>query len=51
MIVEEDEDESPQENMDKTDEEAQNTCPAFDDDLDSGVSDFTIKEEDHIYIY
>jgi hypothetical protein len=32
MMVEEDEDESPHVNTDETDEEAQDTCPAFDDD-------------------
>jgi hypothetical protein len=49
-MVEEDEDESPQVNMDETDEEAQDTCPAFDDDLDSEVDDFTIKEDDRIFM-
>jgi hypothetical protein len=29
-MVEEDEDESPHENTDETDEEAQDMCPAFD---------------------
>jgi hypothetical protein len=38
-IVEEvDEDESPHMNTDETDEGAQDTCPAFDDDLDSEVN-------------
>jgi hypothetical protein len=41
-MVEEDEDKSPHVNMDETDEEVQDTCPAFDDDLDSEVDDFTI---------
>jgi hypothetical protein len=50
MIVEEDEDESPHVNTDKTDEEAQDTCPAFDDVLDSEVDDFTIEEDDHIFM-
>jgi hypothetical protein len=50
MMVEEDEDESPHVNMDETDEEAQDTCPAFEDDLDSEVDDFTIEEEDHVFI-
>jgi hypothetical protein len=45
-MAEEDEDESPHENMEETDEEAQDTCPAFDDDLDSEVDDFTIEEDD-----
>jgi hypothetical protein len=66
MMVEEDEDESPQVNMDETDEEAQDTGPAFDDNLDSEVNDnldsevndnldsevndFTIEEDDHIFM-
>jgi hypothetical protein len=50
MIVEEDEDESPHVNMDKTDEEAQDTCLAFDEDLDSEVDDFTIEEDDCVFI-
>jgi hypothetical protein len=49
-MAEEDEDESPHVNMDETDEEAQDSCPAFDNDLDSGVNDFTIEEDDHIFI-
>jgi hypothetical protein len=49
-MVEEDEDESPQVNMDETDEEVQDTCPAFDDDLDSEVDDFTIEEGDHVFM-
>jgi hypothetical protein len=40
-MVEEDEDESPHVNMDKTDEEAQDTCLALDNNLDSEVDDFT----------
>jgi hypothetical protein len=36
--------------MDETDEEAQDTCPAFDDDLDSEVNDFTIEEDDRVFI-
>jgi hypothetical protein len=49
-MVEEDEDESPHVNMDETDEEVQNTGPAFDDDLDSEVDDFTIEEDDHVFM-
>jgi hypothetical protein len=49
-MAEEDKDESPHVNTDKTDEEAQNTDPAFDDDLDSEVDDFTIEEDDHIFM-
>jgi hypothetical protein len=47
-MVEEDKDESPQVNMDETDEEAQDTCLALDDNLDSEVDDFTIEEGDCI---
>jgi hypothetical protein len=50
MMVAEDKNESPREDMDKTDEEAQDTCPAFHDDLDSEVDDFAIEEEDHVFI-
>jgi hypothetical protein len=46
MMVEEDEDESPQVDADETDEEAQDTCPALDDDLDSDVDNVIIKEDD-----
>jgi hypothetical protein len=49
-MVEEDEDESPHVNTDETDEEAQDTCLAFDDDLDSEVDDFTIEEDDRIFM-
>jgi hypothetical protein len=42
-MAEEDEDESPHVNTDETDEEVQNTSPAFDDNLDSEVDDFTIR--------
>jgi hypothetical protein len=50
-IVEEvDEDESPHMNMDETDEGVQGTCPAFDDDLDSEVDNFTIEEDDHVFM-
>jgi hypothetical protein len=49
-MVEEDEDESPHVNMDKTDKEAQDTCPAFDDNLDSEVNDFTIEEDDCVFM-
>jgi hypothetical protein len=48
-MVEEDEDESPHMDTDKTDEEAQDTGPAFDNDLDSEVDDFTIEEEDRVF--
>jgi hypothetical protein len=50
-IVEEvDEDESPHMNTDETDEGAQGTCPVFDDDLDSEVDDFTIEEDDRVFM-
>jgi hypothetical protein len=49
-MTEEDTDESPQVNMDETDEEAQDTGPAFDDDLDSEVDDFIIEEDDHVFM-
>jgi hypothetical protein len=50
-IVEEvDKDESPHINTDETDEGAQDTCPAFDDDLDSEVDDFTIEGDDCIFM-
>jgi hypothetical protein len=47
-MVEEDKDESPHVNVDETDEEAQDTCPALDDDLDSDVDDVTIEEGDRV---
>jgi hypothetical protein len=40
----------PHVNTDETDEEAQDTCPAFDDDLDSEVDDFTIGEDDRVFM-
>jgi hypothetical protein len=43
-MVEEDEDESPHVNVVETDEEAQDTCLALDNDLDSDVDDITIEE-------
>jgi hypothetical protein len=49
-MVEEDEDESPHVNMDETNEEAQDTCPALDDDLDSDVDDVTIEEGDRVFM-
>jgi hypothetical protein len=50
ILEEVDEDESPHMNTDETDERAQDTCPAFDDDLDSEVNDFTIEEDDCIFM-
>jgi hypothetical protein len=49
-MVEEDEDESPHVNTDETDEEAQDMCLAFDDDLDSEVDNFTIEEDDRVFM-
>jgi hypothetical protein len=49
-MVEEDEDESPHVNADETDEEAQDSCPALDDDLDSDVDDVTIEEGDRVFM-
>jgi hypothetical protein len=50
MVEEVDEDESPHMNTDETDEGTQDTCPAFDDDLDSEVNDFTIEEDDCVFM-
>jgi hypothetical protein len=49
-MVEEDEDESPHVNTDETNEEAQDTCLALDDDLDSEVDDITIEEGNHVFM-
>jgi hypothetical protein len=50
-IVEEvDKDESSHMNTDETDEGVQGTCPAFDNDLDSEVDDFTIGEDDCVFM-
>jgi predicted aspartyl protease len=49
-VEEVDEDESPHMNTDETDEEAQDTCPAFDDDLDSEVDDFIVEEDDRVFM-
>jgi hypothetical protein len=49
-MTEEDEDESPHMDMDKTGEEAQDTSPAFDDDLDSDVVDIAIEEDDRVFM-
>jgi hypothetical protein len=49
-MAEEDEDESPHMDMDETDEEVQDTGPAFDDDLDSEVDDFTIEKDDCVFM-
>jgi hypothetical protein len=49
-MAEEDEDESPHMDMDETDEEVQDTGPALDNDLDSEVDDFTIEEDDRVFM-
>jgi hypothetical protein len=49
-MAEEDKDESPHMNMDETDEEAQDTGPALDNDLDNEVDDFTIEEDDRVFM-
>jgi hypothetical protein len=49
-MVEEDEDESPHVDADETDEEAQDTGPALDDDLDSDIDDIIIKKDDHVFM-
>jgi hypothetical protein len=48
-MTEEDEDESPHVNADRTDE-VQDTGPAFDNDLDSEVDDFIIEEDDRVFM-
>jgi hypothetical protein len=50
IMAEEDEDESPHVNTEETDEEVQDTCPAFDDDLDSDINDITIEEDDQVFM-
>jgi predicted aspartyl protease len=50
MMAEEDADESPHRDTDETAEEVQDTGPAFDDDLDSEVDDFTIEEDDRVFM-
>jgi hypothetical protein len=49
-LAEGDEDESPHMNTDETEEEVQDTGPAFDDDLDSEVNDLTIEEDDCVFM-
>jgi hypothetical protein len=49
-MAEEDKDESPHMGTDETDEEAQDTGPALDDDLDSEVDDFIIEEDDRVFM-
>jgi hypothetical protein len=49
-LVEEYEGESPHMDTDETDEEMQDTGLAFDDDLDSEVDDFTIEEDDRVFM-
>jgi hypothetical protein len=49
-MAEEDEDESPHMDTDETNEEVQDTGLALDDDLDSEVDDFTIEEDDRVFM-
>jgi hypothetical protein len=49
-MAEEDKDESTHMDMDGTDEEAQDIGLDFDNDLDSEVDDFTIEEDDCIFM-
>jgi hypothetical protein len=49
-VVEEDEDESPNVNTDETDEEVQDMCLAFDNNLDSEVDNLTIEEGDCVFM-
>jgi hypothetical protein len=37
-------------NTDETDEGAEGTCPAFDDDLDSEIDNFTIEKDDRVFM-
>jgi hypothetical protein len=50
MLAEEDEDESPHIDTDGTDEEVQDTGPVFDNGLDSEVDNFTIEEDDCVFM-
>jgi hypothetical protein len=49
-MTEEDKDESPHVDTDKTDEETQDASPAFDNDLDSDVIDIAIEEDDCVFM-
>jgi hypothetical protein len=49
-MAEEDKDKSPHMDTDETDEEVQDTGPAFDDSLDSDVIDVTIEEDDCVFM-
>jgi hypothetical protein len=49
-MTDEDKDESPHMDTDKTDEEAQDASLAFDDDLDGEVDDLTIEEDDRVFM-
>jgi hypothetical protein len=46
----EDKDESLHVNTEETDEEVQDLCPAFGDNLDSEVDNFAIEEDDCIFM-
>jgi hypothetical protein len=49
-MAEEDEDESPHMDTDETDEEAQDTGLAFDDNLDSDIVNVIIEEDDRVFM-
>jgi hypothetical protein len=49
-MAEEHEDESPHMDTDETDEEAQDTGPALDNNLDSDVVDVIIEEDDRVFM-
>jgi hypothetical protein len=49
-MTEEDEDESPHMDTDETDEGAWDTGPALDDDLDGEVDNFTIEEDECVFM-
>jgi hypothetical protein len=50
MLAEEDQDESPHMDTDETDEEVQDTGLAFHNNLDNEVDDFTIEEDDYVFM-
>jgi hypothetical protein len=49
-MVEEDEEKSSHVNVDESEEEAQDTCPALEDDLDSDIDNITIEEGDCVFM-
>jgi hypothetical protein len=50
MMVEEVDEDEYHMNMDETDEGVQETCPAFDNDLNSEVDDSTIEEDNCVFM-